>query len=252
MIQRRLRIALAAAAALLPTAAGAGEPVGFVAAVRGFAEVKATEGPFTMAVLDRDVAVGDVVRTRDHGWIKMLLADDTTLAVDAGSELRIERFAGAEGTRVALRAGHVRTRLADARGPGGPLTLTTPHARVEAQGTEWLTWLEADATWVCAVAGEVRIHAAAGSLAISSGDCARAADTLHKASRPRRLRAVAMRPGAVPARPAFPAKAAGPSDPAAGDLAGSDPLVIDVNDLLGRNAAEDVTDGRPPASAAIP
>jgi hypothetical protein len=268
MTSLRLRTTLAAlmALALLPAAAAA-EPVGFVAAVRGFAEMGSDEGSLAMAVLDRDVAVGDVVRTRDGGWIKMLLADDTTLALDSRSELHLERFGGSDGTAVRLSAGHVRTKLVDGFGKRPHLVMTTPHARIDARASEWLTWLEADATWVCAVSGEVDLRAGAASAAsgtggtggasleLGPGDCARAADTLQKASRPRRLQAVAMRPGAVRDRRAFPAKPELPGTGAAvrpASALGSDPLVIDVNDLLRRPDAEQAPDGRPPASAAIP
>jgi hypothetical protein len=127
--------------------------------------------------------------------------------------------------------------------------MNTPHARIEARGTEWLTWLESEATWVCAVSGAVNVQAAGRSLDLGAGDCARAEDGVQKASRPRRLRAVAMRPGAVRDKTAFPAKPA--HDPPA-DLAETDPLVIDVNDLLRQRTPKDSSDGRPPASAAIP
>ncbi len=246
MISRSLRIALITLAVLFPASTVAAEPVGFVAAVRGFAEMRGIEGDSGMAAIDRDVSVGDLVRTSADGWLKMLLADDTTLAVDANSELRVDRFGGTDGTHVTLSAGHVRTKLVDGFGRRVRMEMTTPHATIEARGTEWLTWLDADATWVCTVSGAVSVRAAGASMEIGAGNCARAASGVHKASRPRHLRAVAMRPGAVEKRTTFPAKAAeiGSSE--------SNPLVIDVNDLLRKRVPEDLADGRPPASAAIP
>lgn len=254
MPSRRLLTILAGLAVLLPAAAAA-EPVGFVAAVRGYAEMGGGEGGFTMAAIDRDVSVGDVVRTRPHAWLKMLLADDTLLAVDAGSELRVDRFAGrgTDTTRVSLSRGHVRTKLVDGFGRRVHLEMATPHATIEARGTEWLTWLDEDATWVCTVSGEVRVRAGGAALDVAPGDCARAGGGLSRASRPRHLRAVAMRPGAVKDAPAFPAKAA------AAELGEADPVVIDVNDLLrkrnretGNGDRSPASAGRPPASAAIP
>lgn len=246
MTSTQLRIALTTLAVLLPTAAGAAEPVGFVAAVRGFAEMRAAEGDFAMAAIDRDVAVGDTVRTSRDGWLKMLLEDDTTLAVDANSDLQVDRFHGADGTHVTLRAGHVRTKLVDGFGNRVPMEMTTPQATITARGTEWLTWLDADTTWVCAVSGAVRIQAGGSSIEIGAGDCAQAGEGVHKASRPRHLRAVAMRPGVAKNPTPFPAKAAD------GDAREPAPMLIDVDELLRKPRPEDRADGRPPASAAIP
>jgi hypothetical protein len=253
MISRRLHIALTALAVLLPTASGAAESVGFVAAVRGFAEMRPAEGDFGMAALDQDVVVGDTIRTRRDGWLKMLLADDTTLAVDADSDLQVDRFSGTDGTHVTLRAGHVRTKLVDGFGQRVQMEMTTPHATLAARGTEWLTWLDADATWVCVVSGAVSIRAGGASIEIGAGDCAQAASGVHKASRPRHLRAVAMRPGVVNDENTFPAKSAGTDSPEPNPGSPElNPLLIDVNDLLRKPLPEDRAEGRPPASAAIP
>ncbi len=84
---------LAALAGLILAAPASAAPAGFVAAVRGMAEVSsAGSDSFTLATVDREISEGDSVRTGRYAWAKILLTDDTTIALDEESELLFDKL----------------------------------------------------------------------------------------------------------------------------------------------------------------
>ncbi len=251
---RGIRIACVLAGSWLVAASALAEPIGFVAALRGRAQLGQAEHPFVMATIDREISTGDVIETHAHGWLKILLRDDTILAVDAESRVVLHRFATAEApTRIDLLRGQLRTRVAEGFGRLARLELQTPNATVIARGTEWLTWFADGNTWVCAVRGEIDVRGRGASpeseaLRLSGRACGRvSADGVAAAvPQPTHLRPVAMRPGQVEDRSSFPARPA--------DFEPRDRIILDANDQprerIEPNAFPD--EGTPPAATAVP
>jgi len=205
-------------------------PAGFVAAVRGMAEISsAGSDSFTLATVDREVSEGDTVRTGRYAWAKILLTDDTTIALDEETELLFDKLVvggGKEPTRLELLSGHLRTKVAETFGGPTRVDLYTPTAVIGVKGTEWLTWITDQVTWVCVVAGLVstanRDASVPGELDLGPGACARIArgSAPERTDPPSHFEPVFMRPGQVMDRSTFPAS---PNPD-------RDPLLIDVND----------------------
>ncbi len=196
----------------------AAEPVGFVAALKGQANLRASgTQKFQSAELDQDVNEGDTLRTGRGGWAKIVLRDDTTFAVDEETELVFDRYAigslasSSAPSRIEVLKGHVRTKIGETFGNSTRLKLQTPTAVVGVKGTEWLTWVEIDDTWVCVVEGIVdasnRNPAIGGSIDVKPGQCARISrnETPVRAPHPEHLQPTAMRLQRVPKTGIFPA-----------------------------------------------
>jgi hypothetical protein len=221
---------LAALAGLILAGPAGAAPVGFVAAVRGMAEMRtAGSDSFTLATVDREVSEGDTLRTGRHAWAKVLLTDDTTIALDEETELLFDKLVvggGKEPSRFELLSGHLRTKVAETFGDPTRVEVYTPTAVIGVKGTEWLTWINDQVTWVCVISGLVsaanRDSAVSGELDLGPGACARIArgSAPERSPAPSHLDAVVMRPGQVQDRPTFPASL-NPD---------RDPLLIDVND----------------------
>jgi len=234
---------LAALAGLILAAPASAAPAGFVAAVRGMAEVSsAGSDSFTLATVDREISEGDTVRTGRYAWAKILLTDDTTIALDEESELLFDKLVGGGGkgpSRLELLSGHLRTKVAETFGGPTRVEVYTPTAVIGVKGTEWLTWITDQVTWVCVVAGLVsttnRDDSVPGELDLGPGSCARIArgSAPERTEAPSHLEPVVMRPGKVMDRPTFPASL--DSD--------GDPLLIDVNDT---RPQIDIPDPEPP------
>jgi hypothetical protein len=182
------------------------EPVGFVAGLRGRAELR-TGGSdrFEAAELDRDVSEGDTLRTGRQGWAKIVLRDDTTFAVDEETEVVFDHYtlgslSSAGGpSRVDVLKGHVRTKIGETFGDSTRLKLRTPTAVVGVKGTEWLTWVEPDDTWICVIEGIVdasnRNPAIGVNIDVGPGQCARIGrdQAPSRAPSPEHLKPTAMR-----------------------------------------------------------
>jgi len=221
---------LVALAGLILAGPATAAPAGFVAAVRGMAEMSsAGSDSFTLATVDREISEGDTVRTGRYAWAKILLTDDTTIALDEETELLFDKLVvggGKEPTRLELLSGHLRTKVAETFGGPTRVDLYTPTAVIGVKGTEWLTWITDQVTWVCVVAGLVstanRDASVPGELDLGPGACARIArgSAPERTDPPSNLEPVVMRPGQVMDRSTFPAS---PNPD-------RDPLLIDVND----------------------
>ena len=219
---------LVALAGLILAGPATAAPAGFVAAVRGMAEMSsAGSDSFTLATVDREISEGDTVRTGRYAWAKILLTDNTTIALDEETELLFDKLVvggGKEPTRLELLSGHLRTKVAETFGGPTRVEVYTPTAVIGVKGTEWLTWITDQVTWVCVVAGLVstanRDASVPGELDLGPGSCARIArgSAPERTDPPSQLEPVVMRPGQVMDRPTFPASP------------DRDPLLIDVND----------------------
>lgn len=227
---------LAASLTLALAAPVAAEPVGFVAALKGQTKLRASgEQRFTSAKLDQDVSEGDTLRTGRGAWAKIVLRDDTTFAVDEETELVFDHYVignlatGGAPSRVDVLRGHVRTKIGETFGNSTRLKLRTPTAVVGVKGTEWLTWVEPDDTWVCVIEGIVdaanRDPAVVGSIDVKPGECAHISrnEAPVRAPHPEDRKPTAMRLQPVPDLSSFPAR-----------LEDTDRTPIETNDLTPR------------------
>jgi len=187
MINRTLRLGLAGAIALALLAAGPAlaEPVGFLGVVEGEVEVRpGGTGSFTAAAIDREISVGDAIRTGRDSLAKLVLKDDSVITIDEETELVIDHYVlgsgASEPSRVSLLSGHVRTKVGEAFGGTTRLQLHTPTAVIGVKGTEWLTWYlsQQEITYVCVLSGIVTLEssdpAVTGSYEPPVGSCAKA------------------------------------------------------------------------------
>jgi hypothetical protein len=186
MIRRTILFGLAGAfAAVLAAGPAAAEPVGFLGVVEGTVEVKPTGATsFTAAALDRDVSIGDSIRTGRASLAKLVLKDDSVITIDEETELVVDQYvlgSGAqEPSKVSLLSGHVRTKVGEAFGGSTRFQLHTPTAVIGVKGTEWLTWYlsQQETTYVCVVSGIVTVESndpsVTGSYEPPVGSCAKA------------------------------------------------------------------------------
>ncbi len=216
--------AVAIAALLLVGSTASAEPVGFVALAEGDVQIRANAGTsFAAAVPDSDVSIGDTIRTGRHGFAKIVLVDDTILTVDEETELSIDEYvvgpaATQEPSKVSLVSGHVRTKVGEAFGGTTRLEMHTPTAVIGVKGTEWLTWVTEQATWVCVIAGLVLLEsqdaAVTGGYEAPAGQCAKVLPHLRPepAQVPQYLNAIQALQSLPPPPAVTPSVAAGASD----------------------------------------
>ena len=151
-----------------PGLAGA-EPVGFVAAFEGSVEVQsAGSTSWAAALLDRDLEIGDVVRTGPSSAIKILLADETILALGESTELTIDSYVvGSAATRdpsvLKLLKGKARVLVGEAFGGPTRVEMHTPTAVIGVKGTKFEAYIVEDATrgvWtlVCNLGGSIFVR----------------------------------------------------------------------------------------------
>ena len=135
---------LLAAALLAATPAGAQE-AGFIAALEGTVEVRpAGSGTFALAAVDRELSVGDTLRTGPDSAVKVLLADDTILTLGEETTFTIESLhTGPAATRetsvLKLLEGRVRAIVGEAFGGTTRIEVHTPTATVGVKGTDFIT-----------------------------------------------------------------------------------------------------------------
>ncbi len=151
-----------------PGLAGA-EPVGFIAAFEGSVEVQAAGGmSWAAAALDRDLEIGDVVRTGPASAVKMLLADETILALGESTELTIDSYiVGSAATRdpsvLRLLKGKARVLVGEAFGGPTRVEMHTPTAVIGVKGTKFEAYVVEDRargqwTLVCNLGGHIFVR----------------------------------------------------------------------------------------------
>jgi len=126
----------------LIAAPAAAEPVGFVAGVEGEVDIQpGGQLSWTAAAIDKDIEIGDSIRTGLDSAIKIVLVDDTTLSLGEDTELVIDSYVvGEAATRDAsvLRhvKGQIRTRVGEAFGGTTRVEIHTPTTVLGVKGTE--------------------------------------------------------------------------------------------------------------------
>jgi hypothetical protein len=168
----RLGVAATIAAVLLSTAAGAAE-VAWVAGINGAPAV--THAGQTSPLKRGDaVARGDTVTTDATAKVKLLLADDSVLAIGPGSQVVIDELVlGPQGRSGRLRVLAGRFKLAVAAWLSGPtdVQVETPTAVAGVRGT--VLWGDTQLDAICALHGSIEVRARTGSGAahLNAGQC---------------------------------------------------------------------------------
>jgi hypothetical protein len=154
---------------LLAPAATLAHEVGFVAAVFGEASLERDGAAFELSV-GAEVREGDRLRTGARGRVKVLLSDDSILALGSNSDLRIETHSFSASnrerrTRIELFGGAVRALVQKSvQTAQADFEIKTGNAVAGVRGTEFV--LESDA-------GGARLSTLSGEVEFSSVDGAR-------------------------------------------------------------------------------
>ena len=134
------------------------EPVGFIAAVKGNVEIQeAASTPWQAGLIDRDLEIGNILRTEAASAAKVLLIDETMLTLGESTELEIESFlvgAAARRDPSILRLLKGRARVAIGEAFGGPtrVEMHTPTAVIGVKGSEYVATLKQSSSgWVLSV-----------------------------------------------------------------------------------------------------
>jgi hypothetical protein len=128
---------------LLPLGGAWAHPVGFVAALEGDVEILPTgKTSWAAAAIDRDVEVGDTLRTGPGAAAKVLLIDETILTLGEETELVIDSYiVGANATQdpsvLRLLKGKARVLVGEAFGGPTRVEMHTPTAVIGVKGTEF-------------------------------------------------------------------------------------------------------------------
>jgi hypothetical protein len=123
------------------------------------------------------VRMGDVIVTDRSSKAKVLLADDSILAVGPGSRLAIEKFLLTAQTRVArLRVASGRFKLAVATffGTTSDYRVHTPTAVTGVRGT--VLWGDTDLDAICSLDGAIEVRSLKDetqTVALTGGQCVR-------------------------------------------------------------------------------
>ena len=150
------------------------EPVGFVAATVGSVDIQPTgTTSWAAAMVDRDIELGDTVRTGPASAMKMLLADETILALGESTELVIDAYiVGAAATRdpsiLKLLKGRARVLVGEAFGGPTRVEMHTPTAVIGVKGTEFEAYVVEDPvtgvwTLVCNLGGSIFVRQLEGA-----------------------------------------------------------------------------------------
>ena len=152
---------------LAPTPSWA-QGVGFIAAIHGQVEIQATgTTSFAAATIDREVSIGDTIRTGPASAVKILLADETILTLGESTELEIDTYVvGDAATRdpsvLELLRGKARVIVGEAFGGPTRVEMYTPTAVIGVKGTGFEAYVveELGRVWtlVCHLAGGIFVR----------------------------------------------------------------------------------------------
>ena len=145
----------------------AADPVGFVANVAGDGEVLPVGAPtWERALIDRDVAVDDGLRTAERSALRVLLVDETLLTLGEATELVLDEFlvgaaAQTDASVLKMLKGRARAVISDAYGPSN-VELHTPTAVIGVKGTSYDVYIVGEGaqafTVVCTVTGHIFVR----------------------------------------------------------------------------------------------
>ncbi len=167
--------------------AHAADSVGFVAVATGDVQVQRYgQNSFEAAVQDMEVSVGDTIKTGFDSQAKILLVDDTTLAIDEDTEIVIQSLhVGAAATKdrsiIKQTRGRLRTVVGSAFGGQTRLEVHTPTAVVGVKGTDFTSEEDKEAKkddrWLyCLVDGKIEVRTDFGLGVPKPGNCIYAYD----------------------------------------------------------------------------
>ena len=144
---RRIRVSwiLSCVLGIVVAAPGiaSGQAVGFIAAVQGSVEVRGSSSrSFEVGLRDRDLEIGDTVRTGPASAVKILLVDETMLTLGESTEVEIESLltgspALREPSILRLLKGAARVVVGEAFGGPTRLEMHTPTAVVGVKGSSY-------------------------------------------------------------------------------------------------------------------
>ncbi len=164
---------LCVGALLLAGAASAGvsEP-GLVVRINGTPTVECA-GKTQPLSEGAKVHVGDVVVTDASAKLKVLLADDSVLAIGPRSRVLLDEFALGDDRRVRLNvlAGRFKIAVAKFFGRNSDYQVRTPTAVAGVRGT--VLWGDTDLDTICALDGQVEVRPTVGQsvVSVTAGRC---------------------------------------------------------------------------------
>lgn len=126
----------------IPSVVGA-QSVGFIAALVGTVEVRTgASRSWEAGLVDRDLEIGDIVRTEADSGAKILLVDESMLTLGASTELLIESYlVGSAALRdpsvLRLLKGRARVVIGEAFGGPTRVEMYTPTAVIGVKGSEY-------------------------------------------------------------------------------------------------------------------
>jgi hypothetical protein len=173
MSARCTAIRLVLLSALLPTAAVAGE-AGLVARINGAPTVQHA-GKTELLKRGSSVITGDVIETDASSKAKILLADDSVLAIGPKSRVNVSDLvldSSGRTVRLQVLAGRFKIAITKFFGGQTDYEIRTPTAVAGVRGT--VLWGDTDLDAICALEGniEVRPRTGAGAPArLSTGEC---------------------------------------------------------------------------------
>ena len=166
-------ILLALLSTLLPIAAAAGE-AGLVARINGAPTVQHA-GKTELLKRGSSVMTGDVIETDASSKAKILLTDDSVLAIGPKSRVNVSDFAlDSNGRTVRLQVLAGRFKIAIAKFFGGQTDyeIRTPTAVAGVRGT--VLWGDTDLDAICALEGNIEVRPRTGAAAparLGTGEC---------------------------------------------------------------------------------
>ena len=144
------------------------EGVGFISSLDGEVLIRPAQATaFSSAQLDREVFIGDVIRTESESFVKVLLADDTTLTIDEKTELVVNRYflgnqVPTEQSILRQIGGALRVLVGESFGGPNRVELHTPTAVIGVKGTEYFSLVVRGAnqviTYACTLHGEIIVE----------------------------------------------------------------------------------------------
>jgi len=137
-----------------------------VVSVQGDVELRRRGADWKPAELDATLCAGDSMRVRQRGRAGLLLANESTLRLDQGTELTLGPADEPRATLLQQLSGamHVISRTRQ------PYRVRTPFVNANVQGTEFLVRVDAQRARVAVFEGRVVADNDAGSVTLTNGE----------------------------------------------------------------------------------
>lgn len=156
--------ALVALLSLVVAASASSQPVGFIADVKGTANIQPVDAPdWQPAAIDNTVSLGDAVSTGPDSTVRILLVDDTTLLLAANTEMVVDRMivgdlATQERSILRQLRGQVRANVGQAFGGTTRLEIHTPTAVAGVKGSTMEILVRRRDTIACNAEGQMFVR----------------------------------------------------------------------------------------------